>query len=67
MRSKVAQHASRELIEAARKLTHEQRLAAFFEHNRLIAQLYLVGQQQRAKVNDPDSRSLCDSMDHREK
>ncbi|HKQ84462.1 MAG TPA: hypothetical protein VJS42_19850 [Steroidobacteraceae bacterium] len=58
MRSKLAQHASRELIEAARKLTPEQRLAAFFEHSRLMTQLYLAGQRQRASSNHPEERTV---------
>lgn len=48
MESKLAKYAQETLIEAARELTAEQRLAAFAEHSRLMTQLYLAGEQLRA-------------------
>jgi hypothetical protein len=47
MKSALADYAEQQLIEAARKLTPEQRLVAYMEQYRLVAELYLAGVQRR--------------------
>jgi hypothetical protein len=47
MKSALADYAEQQLIEAARKLTPEQRLVAYMEQYRLVAELYLVGERVR--------------------
>jgi hypothetical protein len=47
MESKLAQYAEQQLIEAAKKMTREQRLAAFIEHSRRVTELFHAGQQLR--------------------
>ena len=47
MESKLAQHAEQQLIEAARQLSHTQRLAAFVEHCRLVQELHRSANQVR--------------------
>ena len=46
MRSKLAENARRELVEANQKLTPEQRLEAFLVHSRLIAELREAARRQ---------------------
>jgi hypothetical protein len=48
MYSQLASDAEQQLIDAARRLTPAQRLAAFVEHNRHVHQLYRAGEQWRA-------------------
>jgi hypothetical protein len=47
MKSALADYAEQQLIEAARKLTPEQRLVAYMEQYRLVAELYFAGVQLR--------------------
>jgi len=47
MESKLAQYAEQQLIEAAKRMTPEQRLAAFIAHTRRINELYLAGERLR--------------------
>ena len=47
MRSKLAEQARRELLEADRKLTAEERLEAYVEQSRLLAELYDAGKELR--------------------
>lgn len=56
MQSKLAAYAEQALIEAAQKLTYEQRLIAFFEHSRLITELYLAGRQLRSNSTSSEVR-----------
>jgi hypothetical protein len=56
MKSEVADYAEQKLIEAASKLTHEQRLAAFVEHCRQIAELHRAGQELR-QAQSPNADS----------
>jgi hypothetical protein len=48
MQSKVAEQLETALIAATQGLSPEQRLNAYLQHCRLVTQLYLVGQRQRA-------------------
>lgn len=48
MDSKVAKEAERALVEATQRLSPEERLNAFLEHCRLVAQLYEAGQAVRS-------------------
>jgi hypothetical protein len=57
MQSQLADYAEQALIEAARKLTYEQRLAGFFEHSRLMTQLYLAGRQLRSDAEAGEIRN----------
>jgi hypothetical protein len=50
--SKLAQYAEQQLIEAAKRMTREERLAAFIEHSRRVNELFHAGQQLR----DSDKR-----------
>ena len=45
MKSALAQQAEQRLIELAKQLTPEQRLAAFIEHCRLMVALRLAGEK----------------------
>ena len=56
MESKLAREGAQARIEAARRMTPEQRVAAFFEHSRLITQLYLAGKRQREALQRPANR-----------
>jgi len=47
MESKLAQYAEQQLIEAAKRMTREERLVAFMEHSRRVYELYHAGQQLR--------------------
>jgi len=47
MRSKLADDARDELLEAARDMTPEQRLLAHIKHNELIAKLHRAGRRAR--------------------
>ena len=53
MKSKLAQYAEQQLIETAKRLTREQRLAAFIEHNRRVNAFFQAGKRLR----DSDNRS----------
>lgn len=53
VQSKLADYAEQALIDAARQLTYEQRLAAFFEHSRLMTGLFLAGQRIRSDSAKP--------------
>lgn len=54
MKSKLAEKAERELIEATQRLTPEQRLNAMLTHNRLMAQLRQAGRNLQPRA--PASR-----------
>ncbi len=58
MESKLAQYAEQQLIEAAKRLTHEQRLAAFVEHSRRVNELFFIGQQLRVSGDGKTQASL---------
>jgi hypothetical protein len=58
MESKLAQYAEQQLIETARRLTREQRLAAFIEHNRRVNAFYQAGKRLRDS-NSQTSRSTA--------
>jgi hypothetical protein len=47
MESKLAQYAEQQLIEAAKRQTREQRLAAFIEQSKRVNRLFRVGKQVR--------------------
>ena len=47
MESKLAQYAEEQLIEAAKRMTREERLAAFIEHSRRLNELFRAGQELR--------------------
>jgi len=47
MESKLGQYAEEQLIEAAKRMTREQRLAAFIEHSRKVDQLFRSGKELR--------------------
>jgi hypothetical protein len=51
MESKLAQFAEQQLIDAARRQSPTQRLAAFVEHSRLVQQLYRAGIKLRVTGN----------------
>ena len=51
MRSQLAWQAEQRLIEAARRLSPTQRLAAYAEHCRLVNQLYREGAILRAAAH----------------
>lgn len=57
MQSQLADHAEQALIDAARQLSYEQRLAGFFAHSRLMTQLYLAGRQHRADAEAGEIRN----------
>ena len=44
-----------ELIRSAKRMTPEERLVTFFNHSRLLTQMYLAGVRYRAK-RDAQSR-----------
>ena len=48
MRSKLARDSQWALVKAMRRLTPEERLNAFLEHNRLMTLLYRTGAEQRS-------------------
>jgi hypothetical protein len=47
MESKLANYAEQQLIEAARRMTREQRLRAFMEHSKRMVQLQRAGKAVR--------------------
>jgi len=47
MESKLANYAEQQLIEAARRMTREQRLRAFMEHSKRMVQLQRAGKAAR--------------------
>ena len=49
MKSKLADSARRALLADLRRMTAEQRLAAYVTHCQLIAQLYLAGRASRRR------------------
>jgi hypothetical protein len=53
MESELAKYAARELIEAAKRMTPQQRLDAYIEHCRQVHQFYVAGRQVRdeARLN----------------
>jgi hypothetical protein len=51
MKSRLAQQTEQSLIEAAQRLTPEQRLAAFVTHCRLVDALRRAGEQTRRAVD----------------
>jgi hypothetical protein len=53
MESKLANEAKFALLEAARRLTPEQRLNAFLAHCQLVMELYAAGQKLRAMPEKP--------------
>jgi hypothetical protein len=59
MESKLAQIAERQLIDAARRQSPTQRLAAFVEHSRLVQQLYREGIKLRATGSAAKSREFA--------
>jgi hypothetical protein len=58
MESKLAQYAEQQLIEAAKRMTREQRLAAFIEHNKRVHELFRLGEQLRAKTGSAPTFAL---------
>jgi hypothetical protein len=58
MESKLAQYAEQQLIEAAKRMTHVQRLRAFMEHSKRMVQLQRAGKAMRtesAAAVNPDN------------
>ena len=53
MESKLANEAKLALLEAARRLTPEQRLNAFLAHCQLMMELYAAGQKLRSAPQKP--------------
>jgi hypothetical protein len=47
MESEVAKYAARELIEAAKRMSPQQRLDAYIEHCRQVHRFYEAGQEVR--------------------
>jgi hypothetical protein len=47
MESKLAHYAEQQLIEAAKRMSREQRLAAFIEHSRRVTELFNAGRRLR--------------------
>jgi hypothetical protein len=47
MKSKLAEYAEEQLVEAAKRLTREQRLVAFIEHSRRVGEFFRAGRQLR--------------------
>jgi len=47
MESKLAQYAEQQLIEAAKRMTPEQRLRAYLEHSRRMSSLQRAGKAMR--------------------
>jgi len=47
MESELAKYAARELIEAAKRMTQQQRLDAYIEHCRQVQRFYAAGRQIR--------------------
>jgi hypothetical protein len=45
MESKLADYAEQQLIEAAKRMTHQQRLRAFMEHSKRMVQLRALGRR----------------------
>jgi hypothetical protein len=54
MESKLAEYAEQQLIEAAKRMTREQRLRAFIEHSKRMVQLQRAGKAVR---DDPSTGS----------
>jgi hypothetical protein len=50
MESELAKYAARELIEAAKRMTPQQRLDAYVEHCRHVHRFYEAGRQVRDDV-----------------
>jgi hypothetical protein len=57
MESRLAQQAEQALIEAAQRLTPEQRLAAFVAHCRLVDTLHRAGDQARDSADSAETRA----------
>jgi hypothetical protein len=55
-RSKLAQEAERELVEATQRLTPEERLNAYLVHCQLVMELYQTGQKLRASPEESPAR-----------
>lgn len=53
MESKLAKASRQRLIEAMRRMTPEQRLAAHITHSQLMMQLYKAGRELRAQQHPP--------------
>lgn len=51
MESELAKYAARELIEAAKRMTPQQRLDAYIEHCRHVHRFYDAGRQVRDDAN----------------
>lgn len=56
MESELAKLAEQRLIEAARRMTREQRLAAYVEHYRRVYQLYAAGERLRAAAVSKETK-----------
>jgi len=54
MRSRIAEEAERELVEATQRLTPEQRVHAFLRHSRLLMQLHEAGKRALSAKNGPE-------------
>ena len=50
MESELAKYAARELMEAAKRMTQQQRLDAYIEHCRNVHRFYAAGRQVRDQV-----------------
>lgn len=48
-KSKLADQLRKELLESARRMTPEERLAAYAEHSRLVMEIYRSGVAARSK------------------
>jgi hypothetical protein len=59
MESKLADYAEQQLIEAAKRMTHEQRLRAFIEHSKRMVRLQRAGKALR---NESGARSDLNSI-----
>jgi hypothetical protein len=56
MQSNLAMAAERALLEAAQRLTPEQRLNALLAHCRLVAELYQAGRKMRTQEQRQEQR-----------
>jgi len=56
MKSKLAQDARRDLLADTRRMTAEQRLAAYAMHCQLMARLKLAGEAARSREGKPVAR-----------
>jgi hypothetical protein len=60
MKSRLAELAEQQLIEAARRMTPEQRLGAFIEHSKRMVQLQRAGRGAAPSGNNRDKPHRAD-------